>query len=729
MMEPDDVTADRAHVKRTVAESLSKDAGRAVVRLDPADMKRLGVDIGDIVAVEGSRLAVAKVVPMHADRRGTDVVQLDGVLRHNAGASLGDAVRIFTAEVRPAAKVTLRPEGGMPSDQDLDYLGRLSDGLPVQPGDRLRVTLFGSDWIDFVVESTQPSEPVLIHAQTRLTVQPAREEEEAAGEPTRRRKRLTYEDVGGLDGPLRRVREMIELPLQHPGVFERLGIAAPSGVLLTGPPGCGKTLLARTIAAENDASFFSIGGPEVIRKFYGESEAELRRVFEQAEKQSPSILFIDEIDALAPNRSQVEGEVEKRVVATLLSLMDGLSPRRGVVVIAATNRPNAIDPALRRAGRFDREIAVPIPNRIGRRDILAVHTRGMPLDDSTDLDRLADVTHGFVGADLEALCREAAMAALRRHLPDFGAGQSRFPGDALARIRVMQADFQEAMRDVQPSATREVFTEIPSVTWDEVGGMTDAKKRLQEAVEWPLTHRDVYQAAGVAPPRGILLAGPPGCGKTLLARAVATESEINFISVKGPELLSKYVGESEQRLRDVFRKAREAAPCLIFFDEIDAVAPTRTSGRAGDSVASRVLAQLLTEMDGVEALDGVVVLGATNRMDVLDPALLRPGRFDEIVRVDKPGSESRKAIFGIHLARIPTTTVDIDRLVQMTDGFSGADVAAVCRRAAMDVVRRHISSGASAEDSPVEVPGVAIETAIQAFRGRVDDGGVARYEE
>ena len=406
--------------------------------------------------------------------------------------------------------------------------------------------------------------------------------------------------------------------------------------------------------------------------------------------------------------------------------MDGMSPRRGVVVIAATNRPNALDPALRRAGRFDREIAIPIPDRIGRRDILAVHTRGMPLDDSTDLDRLANTTHGFVGADLEALCREAAMAALRRNLPGFGAGQSRFPIETLTQVRVRNDDFQRAMRDVQPSATREVFTEIPSVTWDDVGGMTEARNRLEEAVEWPLTHADTYERAGVTPPRGILLSGPPGCGKTLLARAVATMSEINFISVKGPELLSKYVGESEERIRDVFRKAREASPCLIFFDEIDAVAPRRSSGSMGDSVASRVLAQLLTEMDGVEALDGVVVLGATNRIDVLDPALLRPGRFDEIVRVEQPDAEARRAIFAIHLADVPTVAVDLDRLVQMTDGFSGADVAAVCRRAAMDAVRHHIASGTEAS---VEVSGAALESAVQALpptftRRRVGGRGV-----
>ena len=716
MEEANEQVATRPNVERTVAEGLSKDAGRAVVRLDPDDMQRLDVEIGDIVAVTGGRRAVAKVVPMHVNRRGTGVVQLDGVLRHNADSALGDTVRLAPTEIRPAAQVTLRPEGGMPTDQDLDYLGRLADGLPVQQGDRLRVTLFGSEWIDFVVESTRPGQAILIHAQTRLTVQPHPQDDLSATGALPRHKRLTYEDIGGLDGPLRRVREMIELPLQHPGVFERLGIQAPSGVLLTGPPGCGKTLLARTIAAENDASFFSIGGPEVIRKFYGESEAELRGVFEQAEKNAPSILFIDEIDALAPNRSHVEGEVEKRVVATLLSLMDGMSPRRGVVVIAATNRPNALDPALRRAGRFDREIAIPIPDRIGRRDILAVHTRGMPLDNSTDLDRLANTTHGFVGADLEALCREAAMAALRRNLPGFGAGQNRFPIETLTQVRVRNDDFQRAMREVQPSATREVFTEIPSVTWEDVGGMTEARNRLQEAVEWPLTYADIYERAGVTPPRGILLSGPPGCGKTLLARAVATMSEINFISVKGPELLSKYVGESEERIRDVFQKAREASPCLIFFDEIDAVAPRRSSGSMGDSVASRVLAQLLTEMDGVEALDGVVVLGATNRIDVLDPALLRPGRFDEIVRVEQPDAEARRAIFAIHLADVPTVAVDLNRLVQMTDGFSGADVAAVCRRAAMDAVRHHVASGTEVS---IEVSGAGLESAVQAFRDRV----------
>ena len=705
-------------LKRSVAEGLSKDAGRAVARVDPADLDRLGLSIGDTIRVAGERAAVAKALPMHPERRGEGVVQLDGVLRHNARVGLGDSVELEPVDVPPADRVVLRPDGGMPSDQDLDYLGRLADGLPVQPGDRVRVTLFGSRWIDFTAASTRPDGPVLIHGQTRLQVSGGGESDaESGGSGTASRTGLTYEDVGGLGNQLRRIREMIELPLRHPGVFERLGIAAPSGVLLTGPPGCGKTLLARTIAAENDASFFSIGGPEIIRKFYGESEAELRGVFEKAERDRPSIIFIDEIDAIAPNRSSVEGDVEKRVVATLLTLMDGLTPRRGVVVIAATNRPNALDPALRRAGRFDREIAIPIPDRRGRREILAVHTRGMPLSDEVDLDRLADVTHGFVGADLEALCREAAMAALRRTLPDFGAGLESFPVDRLSSIEVTTRDLQSALREVQPSATREVFTEIPDVHWSDVGGLDEARDRLQEAVEWPLAHADLYEEVDVSPPRGILLAGPPGCGKTLLARAVATEAETNFISVKGPALLSKYVGESEERVRDVFRKAREAAPCIIFFDEIDGLARQRSSGPTGDSVASRVLAQLLTEMDGIESLEGVVVLGATNRIDVLDPALLRPGRFDEIVRIGRPGPVERRAIFEIHLRDKPVEDADLDALVRDTDGFSGAEVEAVCRRAAIDAVRACIDG---AEPSPV-VTQPRLRQSVEHVRSRGDD--------
>jgi transitional endoplasmic reticulum ATPase len=722
--------SDRQTLERTVAEAPHKDAGRGVVRLDPADAETLGLSLGDTVTVAGERAAVGKVLPMSPDARGEDRVQMDGVLRENAEAGLGDTVTIRPVDAPAAQRVVLHPVDTTPSDEDLDYIGRRVDGRPVQPGDRMRVTLFGSRWVDFTVAATEPDGAVLITPQTTLVVaDPPADGDEGSTDETPSRGRLTYEDIGGLGQQLRRVREIIELPLRAPDVFERLGIDAPKGVLLAGPPGCGKTLLARTVAAETNATFFSISGPEIIRKLYGESEAQLRQVFEQAERQQPSIVFIDEIDAIAPRRESVEGDVEKRVVATLLTLMDGLEPRQGVIVIAATNRADALDPALRRAGRFDREINIPIPDRQGRREILEIHSRGMPLADTVALDRLAETTHGFVGADLEALCREAAMAALRRTLPDFGLGQASVPYDTLSGITVQPDDFAAARREVQASALREVFTEVPDVRWDDVGGLDDVRERLTEAVEWPLRHAALFDAVNVRPPKGILLAGPPGCGKTLLARALATEAEANFISVKGPELLSKYVGASEEKVREIFRKARAAAPCIVFFDEVDALAPTRTGGGGTDGgVANRVLAQLLTEIDGVEDLEDVVVIGATNRPDRLDPALLRPGRFDEIVRVDRPDAAARRAILSVHLRDKPTAeTLDLDGLVAATDGFSGADLAACCQRAALDAMRPAIqAAGGDAVDDAAVAGEVAIrqehlEQAVQTVRRRTDD--------
>jgi transitional endoplasmic reticulum ATPase len=686
--------ADSGPLRRTVAEALPKDEGRGVVRLDPDDLSTMGVHIGDVVGlraadVESPRQAIAKVLPTHPDRRGQGIVQCDSALRENADTSLGHAVVIQPTETAQAERVVLRPDAGMPSDRDLEGLGRLVDGLPVQPGDCVRATLFGGRRVTLRVESTRPDGPVVIQPSTRVQVEPPRgtDEEEARASTA-----PVYEDVGGLGDELQRIRETVELPLRRPDLFDRLGIAPPTGILLTGPPGCGKTLLARTIAAETDASFYSISGPEIIRKHYGESEAQLRSLFETATKNAPALVFIDEIDAIAPRREDVEGDVEKRVVATLLTLMDGLEARRHVVVIAATNLPNAIDPALRRAGRFDREIHIPIPDRTGRAEVLAIHSRGMPLADDIDLDQLAAITHGYVGADLEALCREAAMAALRRALPDTGSLLAWTPPES--GLVVDRQDFQAALREVQPTATREVFTEIPDVRWEDIGGLQDAKARLTEAVEWPLEYPDLFEKAGVAPPRGVLLAGPPGCGKTLLARAVATETQANFISIKGPELLSKYVGTSEQRVRDVFRKAREAAPCIIFFDEVDALAPVRSDGTSDSGVGARVLTQVLTEIDGIEGLDGVVILGATNRADRIDPALLRPGRFDEIVDIGRPDEEARRAILDVHLRDKPLDTdasALAKDLAQKTDGCSGADLAALCRRAALEAMREVLS--------------------------------------
>jgi transitional endoplasmic reticulum ATPase len=515
---------------------------------------------------------------------------------------------------------------------------------------------------------------------------------------------IAYEDIGGLKSQLQRIREMIELPLRYPEVFDRLGIDAPKGVLLHGPPGCGKTLIARAIAHETDANFFSVSGPEVIHKFYGESEAHLRKIFEDASRKGPSIIFLDEIDAIAPKREQVVGDVEKRVVAQLLALMDGLAKRQNLIVIAATNLPNVLDPALRRPGRFDREISIPIPDRNGRLEILEIHSRGMPLSQDVDLAHLAEITHGFVGADLEALCREAAMICLRRIMPDIDFALSSLPYEQISNLEVRMEDFLAALKDVEPSAIREVFVEVPDVRWDDIGGLSEIKSRLIEAVEWPLRYGHLFEQAGIKPPKGILVSGPPGCGKTLLAKAVANESKVNFISVKGPALLSKYVGESERGIREVFRKARQAAPCIIFFDEIDALLPTRSAGSSDSHVSERVLSQFLAELDGIEELRGVLVLGATNRVDMLDPAVIRPGRFDQIVEIPLPSQDDRREIFSIHLKKKPLAPgIDFSDLVTGSEGFSGAEIASVCNVAALRAVRRAIEGIEAASTDEVAI--------------------------
>jgi transitional endoplasmic reticulum ATPase len=582
--------------------------------------------------------------------------------------------------------VVIAPTNIIPAERDLKYIGSLLDGLPVHEGDRIRATLFGSRSADFRVENTTPKGPVLINPTTQLVIGKAREEEGARA--------ITYEDIGGLKLQLHRIREMIELPLRYPEVFERLGIDAPKGVLLHGPPGCGKTLIARAIANETEANFFSVSGPEVIHKFYGESEAHLRKIFEDATRKGPSIVFLDEIDAIAPRREQVVGDVEKRVVAQLLALMDGLTKRQNVIVIAATNIPNALDPALRRPGRFDREISIPIPDRHGRLEILEIHSRGMPLAQDVDMAHLAEITHGFVGADLEALCREAAMICLRRIMPDIDFALTSIPYEQLTKLEVHMDDFLAALREVEPSAIREVFVEVPDVHWQDVGGLEAVKERLVEAVEWPLKYPHLFKKAGINPPKGILLSGPPGCGKTMLAKAIATESGVNFISVKGPALLSKYVGESERGVREVFRKARQASPCIICFDEIDALVPVRSAGSSDSHVAERVLSQFLSELDGIEELKGVLVLGATNRLDMLDPAVLRPGRFDEIVEIPMPDEKDRREVFKVHLRNKPLAPgISPDELASKTEGFSGAEIASVCNKAALMAVRRAVEEG------------------------------------
>jgi transitional endoplasmic reticulum ATPase len=684
-----------AQLKLKVTEAIGKDVGRALARIGPEDLERLQVAIGDTVEVQGKRATVCKVMPAYKELRGQSRVQLDGLTRENAGAALDEFVQVCKTAVRPAQRIGLAPLTIAPDARDLAYIGSLLDGLPVRQGDRIRAVLFGSRSADFKVQDTTPRGPVLINPTTELAVGKA-EVKERAGMA------VPYEDIGGLKPQLHRIREMIELPLRYPEVFERLGIDAPKGVLLHGPPGCGKTLIARAIAHETEAHFLAVSGPEIIHKFYGESEAHLRKVFEEATRQGPSIIFLDEIDAIAPRREQVVGEVEKRVVAQLLALMDGLTKRQNVIVIGATNIPNALDPALRRPGRFDREIAIPIPDRNGRLDILEIHSRGMPLKPEVDMNRLAEITHGFVGADLEALCREAAMICLRDILADLDFSLAKIPYERLAKLEVSMDHFLAALREVEPSAIREVFVEVPNVRWSDVGGLARLKGRLVEAVEWPLRYASLFAQAGVRPPKGILLSGPPGCGKTLLAKAIANESQVNFISVKGPALLSKYVGESERQVRDVFRKARQAAPCIIFFDELDALMPARGGAASDTPVTDRVLSQFLAELDGIEELKGVLVLGATNRLDRLDPALLRPGRFDEVVEIPLPQEPERREIFDVHLRGKPVArNVKISELAARSEGLSGAQIASVCNLAALRAVRRAVAlAGGSGDAKP-----------------------------
>ena len=683
-------------LKLKVVEALGKDMGRAYARMDPEDMAKLGANVGDIVEIVGKRRTVCKAMPAYKDLRGQARVQLDGISRQNARAGLDENVSVQKITAKAADRVVLSPVNVKPSERDLEYIGSLLDGLPVMEGDMVKATLFGSRSADFTVESVSPKEPVLINPTTQLLV--GKSGEAKAG------RTISYEDIGGLKPQLHRIREMIELPLRYPEVFERLGIDAPKGVLLHGPPGCGKTLIARSIANETDAKFFTVSGPEIIHKFYGESEAHLRKIFADAAAQGPSIVFLDEIDAIAPQREKVVGDVEKRVVAQLLALMDGLNKRQNLIVIAATNIPNALDPALRRPGRFDREIAIPIPDKYGRQEILEIHSRGMPLAGDVDMSHLAEITHGFVGADLEALCREAAMICLRRLMPDIDFGMAGIPYERLARLEVLMDDFMTALKEVEPSAIREVFVEVPDVKWEHVGGHSVLKERLIEAVEWPLKYPEIFTQAGVKPPKGILLSGPPGCGKTLIAKAIANESRVNFISVKGPALISKYVGESEKGVREVFKKARQASPCIIFFDEIDALVPAR-GGTASDShVSERVLSQFLAEMDGIEELKGVLILAATNRADMIDPAVLRTGRFDEHFEILVPEQKDREEIFAVHLKNKPLVKkVDIKILASKTEGFAGADIAGVCNQAALKAVRRAVQKMRQNPERPVKV--------------------------
>ncbi len=708
---------DEPVFKLKVAEAMQDDVGKGIVRVDTSVMKKLGISPGDVVEISGEKPTVAIVDRAYPADLGLNIIRMDGLARWNAKAGIGELVTIKKAKYSRAKTVTIAPaQKGIrvqihPETAKQALLGRAlmkGDILTLGGTRRRRKTFsespfeeifrmieedfgavgFGIGDIKWVVVNTNPKGPVMITGETVLNVssEPVELVEKKIPE-------VTYEDIGGLGDAVAKIREMVEIPLKHPELFERLGVEPPKGVLLYGPPGTGKTLLAKAVANESEAHFISIAGPEVVSKWVGESEKKLRKIFEDAEKNAPSIIFIDEIDAIAPKRENVTGEVERRLVAQLLATMDGLKNRGKVVVIAATNRPNDIDPALRRPGRFDREIEIGIPDRNGRLEILKIHTRHMPLAKDVDLEKIADITHGYAGADVAALCKEAAMNVLRRILPKVKIKEGeQLPRDVLEKLEVKGDDFKAALKLVRPSVMREVLIETPNVKWEDVGGLEDVKGKLKETVEWPIKNPQSFTRIGITPPKGILLMGPPGCGKTLLAKAVAKESEANFISVKGPEIFSKWVGESEKAIREIFRRARQASPCIIFFDEIDSLTPRRGASM-GNEVSEKVVAQLLTEMDGLENLSDVAIIAATNRPDMLDPALLRPGRFDRVILVPPPDREARLKILKVHTKSMPLAKdVDLEKIADETEGYSGADLQAVCREAGMQALREDMNT-------------------------------------
>ena len=668
-------------------------------------MDVLGASTGDVLEITGKRRSVAKCLPLYPSDEGKGIIRIDGLGRNNTGVAIGDTVTVRKIKAVAAEKVVIAPLDSIPPI-DERYLTESLESVPLVKGDNIMVPYFGGKLTFQVIGVTPTADAVLVTQKTAFHIA-------AEGETLRGVPQVAYEDIGGLTDEIRKVREMIELPMRHPEIFEKLGVEAPKGVLLYGVPGTGKTLLAKAVANESNAHFISISGPEIMSKFYGESEARLREIFKEARERSPSIIFIDEIDSIAPKREEVTGEVERRVVSQMLALMDGLEGRGKVIVIAATNRPNALDPALRRPGRFDREIEIRIPDKKGRLEILMIHTRNMPLTEEVSLEKIASISHGYVGADLEYLCKEAAMKCLRRLLPEINLADEKIPPETLEKLVVNEEDYQFALREVTPAGMREVYIEKPEIRWDEVGGLESVKRELQEAVEWPMKYPTLYSKLGYRMPRGILLHGPSGTGKTLLAKAVATESEANFISIKGPELLSKWVGESERGIREIFRRARQASPCIIFFDEIDSIAPVR--GMSESVVTEKVVSQLLTELDGIESLHEVVVIAATNRADMIDRAMIRPGRFDKIVLVPMPDKDGRIKILQISSSGIPIDKemgtanginadfVDLEKIAESAEGLSGADVAAIANTAASLVIHEFIEKYPDPKDAEKQV--------------------------
>ncbi len=684
-----DLTNSKSFTVR-VREARQRDVGRGIVRVDST----LGFSTGDLLGIDGKKKTVAVVWPSYPEDVGHGFIRIDGITRANAGVGVDDRVTIRKITANPAQKITLAPAGNLSLRNGNEYVKQALEDQPLSRGDHIRFQIMGRV-IEYAVVNFQPlGDAVVVNRNTQvdLKAEPMKVSDIATG--------ITWEDIGGLDEPIQKLREMVELPLRHPELFKRLGIEPPKGVLLHGPPGTGKTLLAKAVANEASAQFFNISGPEIISKYYGESEQRLREIFQEAEENAPSIIFIDELDSIAPKRDEVSGEVERRVVAQLLSVMDGLKARGEVIVIAATNRPNAIDPALRRGGRFDREIEIGIPDKNNREAILQIHSRGMPLAEDVDIHRLAETTHGFVGADISVLTKEAAMLSLRRILPEIILEDEEIDPEVLEKLIVNMNDFKTAQKEIIPSALREVFIEIPNVSWDEVGGLDDPKQELIESIEWPLKYPEVFELSHTKPPHGILIFGPPGTGKTLLAKAVATESEANFISIKAPELLSKWVGESERAVRELFRKAKVSAPTIVFIDEIDAITPVRGSHSGDSQVTERVISQLLTELDGVEELKDVVVIAATNRPDILDPALIRPGRFDRLIFVPPPDNDARLKILEIHLnAKKLDDDVNLKKLVTETNGYTGADLAGIIQEASILAIRDLLTSGITPEEA------------------------------
>lgn len=702
-------------VRLKAAAAMPKDQGRGIVRLNSDVRQHLGIRSGDFVLLKGNKETVAVCWPSLKEDEVLDMVRMDGLIRNNAGARLGEIVEVSKVTVPEATKITIAPSQPVRFHQGFEnYIKQQLLNKPITRGDVILISSIGQG-LQFMATRVSPSKHVRVTPATQVEVltQPMKPEDITVPD-------VTYEDIGGLSKEIQRIREMIELPMKSPELFKRLGISPPKGVLLLGPPGTGKTLIAKAVANESGANFTTINGPEIMSKFYGESEQKLRQTFEESEKNAPSIIFIDELDSIAPKRAEVTGEVERRVVAQLLALMDGLAGRGQVIVIGATNRPDDVDEALRRPGRFDREIVIGVPDKQGRLEILQIHTRAMPLEKDMDLEKLAAVTHGFVGADLAALAREAAMHALRRALPHVDPETGDIPADVLQDLYVTRADFDMALSEISPSALREFLVEKPNVHWEDIGGLAKVKMQLREAVEAPLKHPEVFEEMGIRAPKGVLLFGPPGTGKTLLAKAVATESEANFISVRGPEIFNKYVGESEKAVREIFKKARQTAPCVLFFDEIDAIMTAR--GQRDDTgVSQRIVNQFLAEMDGMQALQGVLVIGATNRADIVDPAVLRPGRFDSVVFVPPPDAEARREIFAVHTKDMPLgEDVKLDKLAELTEGYSGADIEGFCREAAMAAVRDDWKA------RPVSMK--HFEAAMEETRPSISDEDMKRYQ-